>query len=207
MACPKKHQPTNASADWDALKKSKRDYSGIDAFVKQETIAKMRGLINKGASGSEIVVFPNVDHGFNASTFAARVCAATLSDVHSAIVAGIVFAAVNVLLTGILDVEEEGSVYQNLIERLVILKGEGTIGLDDIQDRYMDPGPDVASPTLSLPSEGICFRTAVSRFENELITQALQRTHGNKNKAADLLRLNRTTLVEKIKRRRLESEE
>jgi DNA-binding NtrC family response regulator len=47
----------------------------------------------------------------------------------------------------------------------------------------------------------------VSRFENELITQALQRTHGNKNKAADLLRLNRTTLVEKIKRRRLESEE
>lgn len=26
----------------------------------------MRGLINKGGSGSEIVVFPNVDHGFNA---------------------------------------------------------------------------------------------------------------------------------------------
>ena len=41
-------------------------YAGIDAFVKQETIAKMRGLINKGGSGSEIVVFPNVDHGFNA---------------------------------------------------------------------------------------------------------------------------------------------
>lgn len=41
-------------------------YSGIDAFVKQETIAKMRGLVNKGGSGSEIVVFPNVDHGFNA---------------------------------------------------------------------------------------------------------------------------------------------
>jgi len=41
-------------------------YSGIDAFVKQETIAKMRGLLAKGGSGSEIVVFPNVDHGFNA---------------------------------------------------------------------------------------------------------------------------------------------
>jgi len=41
-------------------------YSGIDAFVKQETIAKMRGLIAKSGSGSEIVVFPNVDHGFNA---------------------------------------------------------------------------------------------------------------------------------------------
>jgi len=96
---------------------------------------------------------------------------------------------------------------ENLIERLVILKGEGTIGLDDIQDRHMDQGPELSSPNVSLPSEGICFRTAVSRFENELITQALQRTHGNKNKAADLLRLNRTTLVEKIKRRQLGPEE
>lgn len=41
-------------------------YSGIDAFVKPETIAKMRGAIAKSGSGSEIVVFPNVDHGFNA---------------------------------------------------------------------------------------------------------------------------------------------
>jgi DNA-binding NtrC family response regulator len=96
---------------------------------------------------------------------------------------------------------------ENLIERLVILKGEGTIGVGDIRDRHMDQGPEASPPTVALPSEGICFRTAVSRFENELITQALQRTHGNKNKAADLLRLNRTTLVEKIKRRRLGPEE
>ncbi len=96
---------------------------------------------------------------------------------------------------------------ENLIERIVILRGEGTIGVDDIRDRHMDQGPEASPPTVALPSEGICFRTAVSRFENELITQALQRTHGNKNKAADLLRLNRTTLVEKIKRRRLGPEE
>ncbi len=96
---------------------------------------------------------------------------------------------------------------ENLIERLVILKGEGRIGLDDIRERSLEQGSEVSPPSLSLPSDGICFRTAVSRFENELITQALERTHGNKNKAADLLRLNRTTLVEKIKRRRLESEE
>jgi DNA-binding NtrC family response regulator len=96
---------------------------------------------------------------------------------------------------------------ENLIERLVILKGEGGIGLDDIRERTLEQGPEGSPPSPSLPSEGICFRTAVSRFENELITQALERTHGNKNKAADLLRLNRTTLVEKIKRRRLESQE
>ena len=41
-------------------------YSGIDAFVKPEVIAKMRGEIAKSGSGSEIVIFPNVDHGFNA---------------------------------------------------------------------------------------------------------------------------------------------
>ncbi len=92
---------------------------------------------------------------------------------------------------------------ENLIERLVILKGEGIIGVRDIEDHSMDFEPESTTPVVNLPSEGICFRTAVSRFENELITQALQRTHGNKNKAADLLHLNRTTLVEKIKRRRL----
>ncbi len=93
---------------------------------------------------------------------------------------------------------------ENLIERLVILKGEGRVNLEDVQDRYMDGAAERARPSANtMPADGICFRTAVSRFENELINEALQRTQGNKNKAADLLRLNRTTLVEKIKRRNL----
>ena len=41
-------------------------YAGTDAFIKPEVIAKMRGEIAKSGSGSEIVMFPNVDHGFNA---------------------------------------------------------------------------------------------------------------------------------------------
>ncbi len=93
---------------------------------------------------------------------------------------------------------------ENLIERLVILKGEGTITMEDVREKYMERVPGTVEPSgLQLPPEGLCFRTAVSRFENELINQALQRTQGNKNKAADLLRLNRTTLVEKIKRRQI----
>jgi DNA-binding NtrC family response regulator len=44
----------------------------------------------------------------------------------------------------------------------------------------------------------------VSDFENELILKALEKTDWNKNKAATLLKLNRTTLVEKIKKRQLE---
>jgi len=92
---------------------------------------------------------------------------------------------------------------ENLLERLVILKGEGSVTPEDLKQQYMAQGPEVQTPSVSLPSEGICFRTAVSKFENDLITQALKRSRGNKNQAADLLRLNRTTLVEKIKRRRL----
>jgi transcriptional regulator with PAS, ATPase and Fis domain len=63
------------------------------------------------------------------------------------------------------------------------------------------------SPTLSmvrtLPEEGIDLRAAVEEFESHLIRQALAKTGGNKNKAAQLLRLNRTTLVEMVKRKRL----
>jgi sigma-54 specific flagellar transcriptional regulator A len=36
-----------------------------------------------------------------------------------------------------------------------------------------------------------------------MIRQALDRTRGNKNRAAQLLGLNRTTLVEMLKRKRL----
>jgi DNA-binding NtrC family response regulator len=55
----------------------------------------------------------------------------------------------------------------------------------------------------SLPEEGIDLRAAVEEFESDLIRQALAKTGGNKNKAAQLLRLNRTTLVEMVKRKRL----
>ena len=41
-------------------------HAGADALVKQDTTARVRGLIDQGGSGSEIVVFPNADHGFNA---------------------------------------------------------------------------------------------------------------------------------------------
>ena len=36
-----------------------------------------------------------------------------------------------------------------------------------------------------------------------MIAEALERTGGNKNRAAELLGLNRTTLVEKLRRKRV----
>lgn len=41
-------------------------YASNDSFVKNEVVDKMRAAIGKGKSGSEIVVFPGVNHGFHA---------------------------------------------------------------------------------------------------------------------------------------------
>lgn len=41
-------------------------YSGKDAYIPMNVVDQMRAGIAKSGSGSEIVVFPNVDHGFNA---------------------------------------------------------------------------------------------------------------------------------------------
>jgi transcriptional regulator with PAS, ATPase and Fis domain len=57
--------------------------------------------------------------------------------------------------------------------------------------------------TPRLPDTGIDLRNAVESFENQLIRQALERTKWNKKQAATLLGLNRTTLVEMLKRKRI----
>ena len=68
-------------------------------------------------------------------------------------------------------------------------------------DRLAAPLP-FAEP--SLPVEGVDLGAAVEAFENSLIVQALRRTGGNRNRAAQLLHMNRTTLIEKIRRKRLD---
>lgn len=55
----------------------------------------------------------------------------------------------------------------------------------------------------SLPHDGLDLTSFIENLENSLIMQALERTGNNKNKAAKLLGLNRTTLVERIKKRRI----
>jgi len=89
---------------------------------------------------------------------------------------------------------------ENTIERLVILKGKGDILLEDLPDKILDKRHDRFLPQLYIPEEGICFKTAVSQFEKELILQALKKTDWIKNKAAGILNLKRTTLVEKMKK-------
>jgi DNA-binding NtrC family response regulator len=56
---------------------------------------------------------------------------------------------------------------------------------------------------LKLPEEGIDLNQVVTEVERNLICQSLERTGGNKGKAARLLYLKRTTLVEKLRRMNL----
>jgi len=54
---------------------------------------------------------------------------------------------------------------------------------------------------VTLPDEGIDLKQALADIEDSLIVQALERTGGNKNQASKLLRVNRTTLIEKLKKK------
>jgi len=92
----------------------------------------------------------------------------------------------------------------NMLERLAVIKGEGEIQVMDLPPKMrLDSGGETQFSSATCPeltSEGICLNTAVSEFEKNLIYQSLEQTDWVKNKAAKLLHVKRTTLVEKIKR-------
>ena len=91
---------------------------------------------------------------------------------------------------------------RNMIERFVVLGEDGdelsTRNLPDKLTNFNDGNVSVAQVEIS--QDGICLNTAVNEFEKTLIVQSLKKTKWVKNRAAKLLHLKRTTLVEKIKR-------
>ncbi len=99
--------------------------------------------------------------------------------------------------------EWPGNVRQlaNVVERLVIVAGNRTMVLEDLPPNLRTTVLDLANTPLDLPASGVDLRLLLSQLEDRLIGQALKRTGGNKNRAAELLGLNRTTLVEKLRRR------
>jgi transcriptional regulator with GAF, ATPase, and Fis domain len=94
---------------------------------------------------------------------------------------------------------------ENTVERAVLLARGDEIQPRDLPARVCGLPTERRSGSSKLPDSGIDLRTAVESFENNLIRQALERTKWNKNQAARLLGLNRTTLVEMLKRKRIEA--
>lgn len=89
---------------------------------------------------------------------------------------------------------------ENLMNRLAILKRVGILELGDLPEQFHGATPPPPQIGLYVPSEGMDMAETMEQLEASLVRQALEKADGNKAQAARLLGLNRTTLVEKVKR-------
>ena len=94
---------------------------------------------------------------------------------------------------------------ENIIERTVALTDSMIIGRDDLPTDIGKKSPDTTPSAPQITSEGINMNRAIMNIEREMIQQAMVLGQGVKTRAAALLNINRTTLVEKIKRLGMES--
>lgn len=109
----------------------------------------------------------------------------------------------------------------NLMERLAILKPDGVVDLDDLPPKFRAyypeelalveaaveqavphagaPRPAPGAP-VSLPPDGLDLRQHIIDIESSLIHSALEDANGVVAHAATLLKMRRTTLVEKMRK-------
>jgi DNA-binding NtrC family response regulator len=90
---------------------------------------------------------------------------------------------------------------ENAVERAVALSdGRPEIAVSDLPPEVQATPQTATTPFVEFPEDGLDLPRYLASIERDLINRALERTSGNRNKAADLLRIKRTTLVEKLKR-------
>ncbi len=118
---------------------------------------------------------------------------------------------------------------ENLIERLTILVSNKTVTASDLPEKFnqmtvsdrdqaanLSGAPDHAKPRdmpaalrhgdLEFGDSGINLNEMVGKLERNLIMQALEKTRGVRSRAAQMLSLNRTTLLEKMKKMGIETQ-
>ncbi|MEO1594636.1 MAG: sigma-54 dependent transcriptional regulator [Pseudomonadota bacterium] len=96
----------------------------------------------------------------------------------------------------------------NLVERLMVLKPHGRIVPEDLpQDISGIEPPEAPAPsapaapvTIDMPEEGVDLKAHIAEVERRFIADALAQCDGVVAQAAKRLGMQRTTLVEKIKR-------
>jgi DNA-binding NtrC family response regulator len=90
---------------------------------------------------------------------------------------------------------------QNAAEHAVAMSGDAPeILVDHLPDDLHVPVSAGAINLPPTPDEGINFATTMNRVERELILRYLTKANGNKRRAARLLNLSRTTLIDKLHR-------
>jgi len=92
---------------------------------------------------------------------------------------------------------------ENVMERLVILTDGDEIQVDDLPPRMRQTKPSDSPPLLSIGNSGIDMKQTLDDLESHLILEALEKAGGVKSQAAKYLGLNRTTLIEKMKKREI----
>jgi two-component system, NtrC family, response regulator AtoC len=93
---------------------------------------------------------------------------------------------------------------ENMIERLAVLSQSGIIEVSDLPERLQRrsvTAEQTVQHLISFSDQGVNLSREIEQFENRLIVGALRQANGITSKAAQLLQVNRTTLVEKMKRK------
>ena len=92
---------------------------------------------------------------------------------------------------------------ENLVERLVVLKRSGRFDVKDLPPAMVD-GRRAPAGAPATAGERIDFRQATAAYEDNLIREALRMAGGNRNRAAGILGLKRTTFLEMLKRKAID---
>ena len=89
----------------------------------------------------------------------------------------------------------------NVLERMMVLAEAPVLDEDDLPSSIRQAGTS-GPPRVSIdiPDDGLDFYAETERFQRAILEQVLDRVSWNKNRAASLLKMNRTTLVERLKR-------
>jgi DNA-binding NtrC family response regulator len=98
---------------------------------------------------------------------------------------------------------------KNVVERAAVIASGMVIGLDELPEELLASPLDDETPNAARPSPGPrtpltehdvdrSFAERVSSFETRLIRDALDKTSGNQTRAAELLKIPRRTLTNKI---------
>jgi DNA-binding NtrC family response regulator len=90
---------------------------------------------------------------------------------------------------------------EHLILRVAVLDRDGTIDLDDLPEALRtSPAAAAAAGLASLADDPVDLNGLVAQFEWTIIQTTLRKTGGNQSRAATLLGIGRTTLIDKIRR-------
>ncbi len=98
---------------------------------------------------------------------------------------------------------------ENLIERLSVLVDDPMVRTADLPYHIRNKSR-ISAPSNGIPAlidNGVGFNDAVENYQKSIIMYALKKTNWIKARAAELLKMNRTTLVEKIRKMDIKREQ